>query len=68
MISESERRKCEEEMREFCQGNIIIPDNVNLIRRGRIKRTITRKEPTKKKERMNIVASVSRIIGNILRK
>lgn len=66
MISEYERRKMEEEMREWMGGSIIIPDNVNLIRKGRIKRTITKKEP-KKKERISVIAGITRIISNILR-
>lgn len=67
MISESERRKCEEEMREFCQGSIIIPDGVNpySMGRGRIKKTMTKKERAKKKERISIVASIGRIINRL---
>lgn len=68
MILESERRKCEEEMREFIGGSIIIPDGVNLssIGRRRIRRTVTKKEP-KKKERISIVASITRIINRLRR-
>lgn len=69
MISESERRKCEEEMREFMGGNIIIPDGVNLSSMGRKRiKIISKKELTKKRERVSIVSAVTRIIGSILRK
>lgn len=67
MIPESERRKCEEEMREFCRGSQIIPEGMNLTGKGRIKRTMVKKEP-KKKERISIVASITRIIGSLLHK
>lgn len=64
MISEYERKKCEDEMREFCQGSIIIPDGINLTGKRRIKRVMTKKEP-KKKERVSIVASIGRIINRL---
>ncbi len=69
MIDSYEERKTAEEMRKFMGGNITIPDGVSpfSISRRRIKRTITRKEP-KKKDRISVVASIGRIIGNLLRK
>ncbi len=69
MISRYEEKKMVEEMREWMGGNIIIPDNVSpySISRKRIK-IISKKESTKKKERVNIVASIGRIIGNLVRK
>lgn len=67
MISEYERKKCEEEMREWMGGSIIIPDGVDpkSINRGRIRRMLSKKELTKKKERVSIVASISRIIKRL---
>lgn len=69
MFNSYEEKKMEEEMRKFMGGNIIIPDGVNLssIGRRRIK-IISKKELAKKKERISIVAAVTRIIGSILRK
>lgn len=69
MIGSYEEKKMEEEMRKFCKGSIIIPDSVNLnsIGRRRIK-IISKKELTKKRERISIVAAVTRIISHIVRK
>lgn len=69
MISEYEERKTAEEMRKFMGGNITIPDGVSphSISRRRIK-IIGKKESARKKERVSIVASIGRIIGNLVRK
>lgn len=69
MFNSYEEKKMEEEMRKFCRGSRIISDGVNLssIGRRRIK-IISKKELTKRKERISIVAAVTRIIGSILRK
>ncbi len=69
MIPEYEKRKMENEMREWMGGNITIPDgaSLNSISRRRIK-IISKKESTRKKERVSIVASVTRIINHLLRK
>lgn len=69
MISESERKKCEEEMREWMGGSIIIPDGIDpkSINRGRIRRMLSKKELTKKRERVSVVASIGRIINRLKR-
>lgn len=67
MISEYEKRKYEEEMREFCQGSRIIPDGIdpNFMSRGRIK-VIKREKEGKRREKVSVVASITRIINNFL--
>lgn len=69
MPSDDEYRKMEVEMREFCQGNIIIPNGVdvnNYLRRKVY--VLNKKKLLEQKKKHERIGSIIRLINKVFKK